>query len=56
MLTASFGVGQMLGPAIAGRLADLHQGFAIPLLLAALCVALGGVFIAVDRRYQTDKP
>jgi len=54
-LTASFGVGQMLGPAIAGRLADLHQGFAVPLLLAALCVALGGVFIAVDRRYQTRK-
>ena len=36
----------------AGRLADLHQGFAMPLLLAAICVALGGVFIAVDRRYQ----
>jgi predicted MFS family arabinose efflux permease len=55
-LTASFGVGQMLGPVIAGRLADLHQGFAMPLLLAALCVALGGVFIAADRRYQPPNP
>jgi len=55
VLTASFGVGQMLGPVIAGRLADLHQGFALPLLLAALCVTLGGLFIAIDRRYQTPK-
>jgi len=52
VLTASFGVGQMLGPIFAGRLADLQEGFALSLLLAAACVMLGGIFIAVDRRYH----
>ena len=51
-LTASFGVGQVLGPVLAGILADLQQGFTLPLVLAAACVALGGIFIAVDRQYQ----
>ncbi len=55
-LTASFGVGQVLGPVIAGMLADIQEGFAMPLLLAAVCVAIGGVFIALDRRYQPPKP
>jgi MFS family permease len=55
-LTASFGVGQMLGPVFAGMLADMQEGFALPLLLAAACVALGGVFIALDRRYLPHKP
>lgn len=51
-LTACFGVGQVLGPVLAGILADLQQGFALPLMLAAACVLLGGVFIALDRQYQ----
>ena len=54
-LTASFSVGQMLGPIIAGRLADRQDGFALPLLLAAVSVALGGILIAADRRFQTRK-
>jgi MFS family permease len=54
-LTASFGVGQMLGPVLAGILADLQQGFALPLMLAAACVVLGGIFIALDRRFQAVK-
>ena len=54
-LTASFSVGQMLGPILAGKLADRQDGFALPLLLAAASVALGGVFIALDRRFQTRK-
>lgn len=53
-LTASFGVGQVLGPVFAGILADLQQGFALPLMLAAFCVVVGGAFIALDSRYQTD--
>jgi MFS family permease len=52
-LTASFGVGQVLGPVLAGILADLQQGFALPLTLAAACVILGGIFIALDKRFQT---
>jgi predicted MFS family arabinose efflux permease len=50
-LTAAFSVGQMLGPVIAGVLADRQDGFALPLLLAAACVALGCLFIVADRRY-----
>ena len=51
-LTASFGVGQVLGPILAGILADVQQGFSLPLMLAAACVGLGGVFIALDKRFQ----
>lgn len=51
-LTASFSIGQMLGPVIAGILADRQDGFALPLLLAAASVTLGCGFIAVDRHYQ----
>ena len=52
-LTASFGVGQVLGPVLAGILADLQQGFALPLMLAAVCVIVGGIFIALDKRFQS---
>jgi predicted MFS family arabinose efflux permease len=55
-LTASFSVGQMLGPVIAGMLADRQDGFTMPLLLAAASVTLGCLFIALDRRYQPHKP
>jgi len=51
-LTASFGVGQVLGPVFAGILADLQQGFALPLTLAAACVVVGGIFIVLDKGYQ----
>lgn len=54
-LTASFGVGQVLGPVFAGVLADLQQGFTLPLLLAAGSVLSGCVFIVIDRGYQTAK-
>ncbi|MBE0585308.1 MAG: YbfB/YjiJ family MFS transporter, partial [Desulfofustis sp.] len=55
-LTASFSVGQMLGPVIAGMMADRQDGFAQPLLLAAACVTLGCLFIALDKRYKLNKP
>lgn len=55
-LTASFSVGQMLGPVAAGVLADRQDGFALPLLLAAASVALGGLFIVLDRGYRSHKP
>lgn len=54
-LTASFSIGQMLGPVIAGVLADRQVGFALPLLLAAASVMLGALFVAADRRYQCLK-
>lgn len=40
-MTASFGFGQLLGPAVAGRLAQITQGFAMPSLLAALLLLAG---------------
>lgn len=55
-LTACFSVGQMLGPVIAGVLADRQDGFALPLLLAAGSVTLGCLFIALDKRYQLNRP
>ncbi len=52
VLTACFGIGQMLGPPAAGILADLHHGFGLPLLLAALTICVGAVFIALDRGFS----
>jgi predicted MFS family arabinose efflux permease len=40
-MTASFGLGQFLGPAIAGRLAHMTQGFEVPSMVAALLLLLG---------------
>ncbi len=56
ILTTSFGVGQILGPIAAGFLADLQQGFALPLLLAAVCIMIGGLFIVFDRHFATHTP
>jgi predicted MFS family arabinose efflux permease len=50
ILTACFSMGQVIGPTLAGLVAD-RGGFAIPLLLAALSVCLGGVIIATDQRF-----
>ncbi len=40
-MTAAFGLGQLLGPAVAGRLAELSGGFGLPSLLAALLLGSG---------------
>ena len=50
ILTACFSMGQVIGPTLAGLVAD-RGGFAIPLLLAALSVCIGGGIIATDRRF-----
>ena len=49
VLTACFSAGQVIGPLMAGLLAD-QQGFTLPLLLAAAAVALGGALVMTDRR------
>ncbi len=56
ILTTSFGVGQILGPIAAGAMADMQHGFALPLLLAAVCVLIGGLFIALDRHFSPHPP
>lgn len=48
VLTVCFSMGQVIGPPLAGRMADLRGGFALPLLLAALAVITGGILVALD--------
>lgn len=48
VLTVCFSLGQVIGPPLAGRMADLHGGFALPLILAALVVITGGLLVAAD--------
>lgn len=52
-LTAWFGVGQVLGPIVAGRLADLRDGFALPLLLATGCIIISLLVTAADRHFTS---
>lgn len=47
ILTAAFGAGQMLGPAIAGALADHTRSFTLPLYGASAIVALGALFLLI---------
>jgi MFS family permease len=49
LLTAAFGLGQMIGPVLAGWLAERQGGFDGALLLAAGAVVLGAVLIALGR-------
>lgn len=49
LLTAAFGLGQMIGPVIAGWLAERQGGFNGALLLAAGAVVLGGMLVALGR-------
>lgn len=55
ILTASFSVGQILGPILAGFLADMKDGFALPLLLASICVLIGWLFTTFDRYFFSQK-
>ncbi len=50
-LTACFGVGQVIGPVVAGALADRYAGFTLPLLFAGGSVILGALLILADRRF-----
>ncbi len=49
LLTAAFGLGQMIGPVLAGWLAERQGGFNGSLLLASGAVVLGAVLIAAGR-------
>ncbi len=40
-MTASFGLGQLIGPAVAGRLAETSGGFGLPSLVAAVLLGIG---------------
>jgi MFS family permease len=49
LLTAAFGLGQMIGPVLAGWLAERQGGFDGPLLLAAGAVLAGAALLAAGR-------
>ena len=53
ILTASFSVGQVIGPPLAGLLADSRGGFTLPLVGAAVSVTLGMLLIALDKGFQS---
>ncbi|MBE0598558.1 MAG: YbfB/YjiJ family MFS transporter, partial [Desulfuromonadales bacterium] len=55
LLTTAFGAGQILGPGAAGWLAERLDGFAIPLIAAALVVAAGGLLIPLGLWFETRK-
>jgi predicted MFS family arabinose efflux permease len=44
-MTASFGFGQLLGPAVAGRLAQMTRGFEVPSMVAAILLIAGMVLL-----------
>lgn len=60
VLTVCFGAGQVIAPPMAGLLADQRGGFSLPLLLAAVAVALGCILVATDKPLRalpsSDKP
>lgn len=55
VLTVCFSLGQILGPILAGILADTANGFALPLALAAGCVFSGCLFVIFDRSYKDPR-
>ena len=55
ILTASFGVGQILGPTVAGFLSDQQGDFTLALSLAALSVVIGAILSATDRYFVQHK-
>jgi predicted MFS family arabinose efflux permease len=48
-MTVSFGLGQLLGPALAGRMAEMTESFAAPSALAAVLLIVGMMLIKDQR-------
>jgi len=54
-LTAMFSLGQMIGPVIAGWLADMQHDFTLALLLAAGTVTCGAFLLMADSHFVTTR-
>ena len=55
MLTAVFGVGQMIGPVLAGFIASRAQDFTPALIVASAFVFAGGVLMAALQRFDSPR-
>ena len=56
MLTAAFGAGQIIGPALAGVLAAQTRSFEPALLMASGVVTLGAILLAFGLRVTAPPP
>jgi predicted MFS family arabinose efflux permease len=56
MLTAVFGIGQMIGPVLGGVIAHRAQHFAPALVAAAICVLAGGMLMALLQPFDPLQP
>ncbi len=52
VMTACFGAGQVVGPPLAGLLADYLGGFSVALMMAGALVAIGGILVATDNIFN----
>ena len=53
ILAVCFGAGQVVGPFLAGLLADLYGDFTLSLLLAGFGLVFGALLVATDRNFSS---
>ena len=53
IMTACFGAGQVVGPPLAGLLADQLGGFSLALFMAGTLVVIGGILVATDSNFSS---
>jgi predicted MFS family arabinose efflux permease len=55
LLTIFYGIGQVIGPIFAGIAADIVKSFTLPILCAAVAVAVAGLLLHIAQRLDEDK-